>query len=272
MKERIKRMLLLGFKQMQDPYYQGIAAQVAFFFMLSIVPTMILLSQFLGVLNLSLDSIAKLFELDITPEFLETLEGMLQHDTISTLNIVLIIAAIWAASRIQFTLMRVTTYTYSEGRDTGRYWRLRGRSMLSILLTVLALAAIVVILVYGQLLISYLADRLLISVKFRRFWKLFRWPLVWLIFVFVLSLNYYFVLPQGHRKYRDVLPGAIFCSLGMLIVTMIYSIYTSRAVNNNILYGSMASIAALMFWFYFICWVLILGILFNKVWKDTRKG
>ena len=270
MKERIKKMILLGFRQMQDPYYQGIAAQVAFFFMLSIVPMMLLLSQMLGMLNISLDSIAEQFELDITPAFIETLEEMLHYDSISTTSIFMIFAAVWAASRIQFTLMRVTTYTYSEGRDPGRYWKLRGRSMLVVLVTVFAMAAIVFILIYGQLLINLLAERLLISARFDRIWTLLRWPAVGLLFHFVLSLNYYFVLPVGHRKYRDVMPGAIFCALGMVVVTMIYAVYTSTALTNNLVYGSMASIAALMFWFYFISWVLILGILFNKVWKDTR--
>jgi len=272
MKERIKKMILLGFKQMQDPYYQGIAAQVAFFFMLSIVPTMILLSQLLGMLNISLDNLAELIELDVTPEFIETLEELLHYDPVSTTNIVLILAALWAASRIQFTLMRVTTYTYSDGRDPGRYWKLRGRSMLSVILTIFAIAAIVFVLVYGQIVVNLLAEKLLISARFDKIWKIFRWPVVWLIFMFVLSLNYYFVLPVGHRRYREVLPGAIFCALGMVIVTMFYSIYTATAVNNNIVYGSMASIAALMFWFYFISWVLILGIFFNKVWKDTRPS
>ena len=272
MKERIKKMFFMGFRQMQDPYYQGIAAQVAFFFMLSLVPTMILLSQFLRLFHISLDGLAELVELDVTPEFISTLESLLHYDTISTTSIVFLVAAIWAASRIQFTLMRVTTYTYSEGRDPGRYWKLRGRSMLSVILTVLAIVAIVFVLVYGQLVINYLGDKLPINARFDKIWTIFRWPVVWAVFMFVLSLNYYFVLPVGHRRYREVLPGAIFCAIGMVIVTMIYSVYTATAVNNNLVYGSMASIAALMFWFYFISWVLILGILFNKVWKDTGKG
>ena len=63
-------------------------------------------------------------------------------------------------------------------------------------------------------------------------------------------------------------------SAGMLIVTLIYSKYTNYALsagNYNILYGSLASIVALLFWFYFIAWVQCLGVLFNKVWKDTKR-
>ena len=70
---------------------------------------------------------------------------------------------------------------------------------------------------------------------------------------------------------RKIMPGSVFCAIGMLVVTMGYAGYTAHAVNNNLLYGSMASLAVLMFWFYFISWVMVLGILVNKVWDDTRQ-
>ena len=39
--------------------------------------------------------------------------------------------------------------------------------------------------------------------------------------------------------------------------------------NYDILYGTLSSIVALLFWFYFLAWVLCLGILINKVLDDT---
>ena len=48
-------MVVLGIKQFRDPYYQGFAAQMSFFIMLSLVPTLTVLSQLLGVLEIPLD-------------------------------------------------------------------------------------------------------------------------------------------------------------------------------------------------------------------------
>lgn len=63
---RVKKMIVLGIQQFQDPYYQGVAAQLAFFMFLSILPTFILLSQVLGFFSLSLSSIENWVDINIS--------------------------------------------------------------------------------------------------------------------------------------------------------------------------------------------------------------
>ena len=45
MSSRLFRMITLGIRQFRDPYYQGFAAQIAFYYLLSLVPMVMLLSQ-----------------------------------------------------------------------------------------------------------------------------------------------------------------------------------------------------------------------------------
>ena len=59
---RIFKMFILGFKQLKDPYYQGFAAQVAFYLLLSIVPIFLLITQLLGIFDISMESALKLVE------------------------------------------------------------------------------------------------------------------------------------------------------------------------------------------------------------------
>ena len=59
-KKRVRQMIILGVKQLNDPYYQGFAAQLGFFFLLSVVPMVIFLTQILGYFDLSLDIITQL--------------------------------------------------------------------------------------------------------------------------------------------------------------------------------------------------------------------
>ena len=100
-------------------------------------------------------------------------------------------------------------------------------------------------------------------------WTGLRWPVTATMYFLMVSYIYY-ILPFEKLEYRELLPGSLFASIGMLAVTILYSAYTGFVVSYDILYGSLSSVVALMMWFYFISWVLCLGILFNKVWKDTK--
>lgn len=269
---RYKRMLYLGVKQYTDPYYQGVAAQIAFFFILSIVPTLMLLTQILGFLGLSLDGVTDMINSNLDPDMVKFLKGILDLEPQATTNIILILMAVWAASRIQFSLLRVANYTYSGGVDRGNYWKDRLRSILTMMIIIIAIVVVVVVLVYGQLLLRLLTNSfgIILSGWGRVLWQVFRWPIAALFYLCVITFIYY-VLPSRRLKIREVLPGSILSAIGIMIVTFIYANYTSHAVRNNILYGSMASIAVMMLFFYAISMVLVFGLLFNKAWADTRE-
>ena len=68
MKSRFAKMVVLGIKQFRDPYYQGFAAQMSFFIMLSLVPTLTVLSQLLGVLEIPLDFLDDWVKANVLPE------------------------------------------------------------------------------------------------------------------------------------------------------------------------------------------------------------
>mgnify|MGYP004446734039 CR=1 FL=1 len=53
---RLKRMFIVGFRQIQDPYYHGFAAQISFYLMLSVVPLFLLLTQILGLFDINIET------------------------------------------------------------------------------------------------------------------------------------------------------------------------------------------------------------------------
>ena len=269
-RDRFRRMLVGSIRQFSDPYYQGFAAQIAFFLLLSLVPTIIVISQLLGVFDIPISLFDKWMEENINVEIAGTIRELLTSRSTVGNNIFLIAVAFWAASRGQFALMRIANYTYSGGRSTGNYWTERIRSFRSMFVTVLMYAAVVFLLVYGNTLFYLAAGRFVKQTILVKIWSIFRWPVTVLLY-FLLVLFIYYLLPQEKWRFRDILPGAIASSAGMLLVTVVYSSYVTYVSTYNIIYGSLASIAVLLFWFYFLAWVLVLGILFNKVWKDTAN-
>lgn len=266
-------MVLLGIKQFRDPYYQGFAAQLSFYYTLSLVPIVILISQVLGVMfgediKEAIGWILNYSEGALAEEIVK----LLSYKTATALNLVFIVVALWAASRAQFSMMRIANYTFTDGRSTGNgYWRERFRAILNMTLTILTVIFALLVLVYGEQILQIVLSLLSLGEESAKIWLILRWPISLGLYFLMISYNYY-VLPSKRRRYRDNIPGTIFASVGLLLVTFVYSTYVTGIAKYDIIYGSLASVVALLFWFYFLAWVMFLGILMNKVWSETGSS
>ena len=269
-KDRLRQIVLMGIKQFGDPYYQGFAAQIAFYIMLSVVPTIVVMTQLLGMLNIrTMDFVNDWINQYITPEMARIIKGLLRNSSSPGNNITLILLAVWAASRAQFSLMRIANYTYSNSRSTGNFLKERLRSLKTMVMTILTIAFVLVVLIYGKKILYAFVGGMVEEYTITLVWTYFRWPLATILYFLVVLYNY-FVMPAYKLNVRTLVPGAVFGAAGLVVVTFFYSVYTEHMVKYNIIYGSLSSIVALLFWFYFLAWVLVLGIIINQAFRDTR--
>lgn len=268
-------MSLMIFKRMTDPYYQGVAAELAFFFLLSLVPTAIILGELLGVFSISMGVIRDLMSQYVSPEIYKSLSTYLNYSPSGAISAAFIIFALWAASKAQYSMMRICNYSFTGHPSGGRgYIRERLRAIKTILITLFTLTFSLLILVYGELIIrvftAYVNQFLKLNFTFDSIWFILRWPVAFALYFLMISYNYY-VLPSERLQFRKILPGSIAASVGMLVATWIYSYYATKFANYDLLYGSLAAIVALLFWFYILGYILVIGIQVNAVWDQTKQ-
>jgi len=264
-------MFIVGFQQIQDPYYHGFAAQISFYMMLSVVPILILIIQLLGLIGISMETALNVVEQYTGNSISNVLSIIFEFSSIGFGNIIFLVIALWAGSRASFAISRIANYTMTEGQNTGKnYFIERARAILTMLLTMISLVVAIVILCYGKIiLIGALTALRIDDTSFvDSFWLWLRWPLAFVLYFFIIGYNFY-ILPTVRKPFRTVIPGALFASIGMLIVSWAYTFYTSSLVNYDIMYGALSSVVALMIWFLLLSWVLILGLMCNKVVEDT---
>ena len=273
LKDRFIRMFIMGFRQLQDPYYQGFAAQLAFYLMLSIVPIFILIVQILGLFNISMAMALKMFEEYTGGRVSELVSNLFHFSSLGFGNIIYLVIALWAGSRASFALTRIVNYTFTEGGTTGRnYFIERIRAIKTLFVTITTIVISIVILNYGKLILEMIITILGRdpSAYVDSIWLWLRWPLGLILYFAMISYNFY-ILPTAEKKpYRKVIPGSILASVGLLIVTALYATYTGSLANYDIVYGALSSVVAILIWFFLLSWVLLLGVLCNKVWDDTR--
>ena len=81
----------------------------------------------------------------------------------------------------------------------------------------------------------------------------------------------YFSTQDKKPDIRYVLPGTVFTSAGFLLASLLFRFYVRVSASRDIIYGALSNMVVLLMWFWFMSWILILGVVFNKVWDQTRN-
>ncbi|MBQ6582288.1 MAG: YihY/virulence factor BrkB family protein [Mogibacterium sp.] len=264
-----KSFVKIGFhiwRQFDDPYYAGFAASIAYFFFMASMPTLVVLSQFLGIFDISLDFIKVWLEAHLDESMSGIVMQLFTASSVQLSNFVMIIVALWSASALEFSLARLTSHVLSEGTYRFNFWSERFKAIPTAALTIVTIGFTLIIYVYGE----QLTNRLLKYNILAKVLVALKLPIVAGLFFAMILFNYY-ILPRIRVPLRAVLPGAVFATVALLIVTAGFGLYIGHIAHYNILYGVFANIVALMLWFYLISWVLCIGMMFNKAWDDVMR-
>ena len=269
--KKLKEIIKKVFDQLGDPYYQGAAATIAYFMFLSVLPTVILASQALGLFSLSIDTILNWAEINVSGSGFEMIQSLLKHRSTGTNNMILIIIVMWAASRANIYLIRLTNYTLFDGHIMGKgYIRDRFKSLITVFIAIAVITLSVVVLVYIPIFLNTTFDQNEVTKAIGDVWLAMRWLVVLSLYFLVISVVFY-SLPTWRVPYSEIVPGSLFTSVGLIVVSYLFNFYVNLSTNYDILYGSFANAVALIIWFWIMGWVMVIGIIFNRVWWDVRS-
>ncbi len=68
--------------------------------------------------------------------------------------------------------------------------------------------------------------------------------------VTVFAVIYYYVPVVRDKKLRWVLPGAVFTTIGWILISMGFTYYVNNLSNFSTLYGSIGTVIVLMIWLF----------------------
>lgn len=95
-----------------------------------------------------------------------------------------------------------------------------------------------------------------------RIYHLIKYPIIIAIVYFNIKLIYV-MAPDIKIKSKATTKGAIFTTIGWIIASEVYSIYTTYFVRYDIFYGSISSILVLLIWVYLMAYIFSLGLIIN---------
>ncbi|GGB59795.1 YihY family inner membrane protein [Virgibacillus dakarensis] len=244
----------------------GLAAQLAYFFLLSLFPFLLFLVTLIGYLPLDEHAITDFlgtYAPEETMDLIKNNMSQLVNKQNGGLLSISIIGTLWSASNGIKAIMRAFNRAYDVEEDRSFVF---GR-LIAIVLTiamVLVICMAFLLPIFGKMIGEYVFSLFGYSDNFIQFWTMMRWVISSIIFFIVLTLLYK-LAPNRHIYFKDAIWGAIFATIGWQLVSLAFSYYVNTLGNYSATYGSLGAVIVLMIWFYLSGIIIIIGGVINAV-------
>ena len=264
--KNLKESLVTYFKNFKNALFKPemlvLPGQLAFFFILSMVPTITLIGYGAGLLNLSTDVIynfiASAFSDNIANTVIVNPSNVLGVKYIITIIIGYYFASNGAASII------VTSNTI-YGIENTSFIKRRIKALLMTLIIILLFIFMIIVPILGSKItemVAYVNMNQSVTDKILSVFNFLKGPITWFImFIFIKMI--YTMAPDKKVESRYVNKGAIFTTIGWVLATNIYSYYITHYSRYDVFYGGLANIIVLMLWFLILAYILTIGIAVN---------
>lgn len=239
------------------------ASGTAFFFFLSLMPTLIILCSLLPFTSLTERNLL-IAAVEIMPDYLDSIIVLMikqMYEQSARILPFAIIIMLWSSSKGMLGLMYGLNVV-NEVEESRNYFFLRLEASFYMVITVVALLVSLTLSVFGKSIVygmyTHFPDVGIILYLLMRFRFLFVWALLTLVF----TVTYTYV-PNRKLKMRFQIPGAVFTAVGWSLFSFVFSVYVERFKGMSS-YGSLSTIIIMMFWLYCCLYILLIGANLNR--------
>ena len=256
--------------QMTKKNIAAFAASTAFFLFLSMIPLLMALCAILPYTALTEANLINAI-MRFTPD---AMNGMVisvvsdVYDRSAGTVTVFAIVTVWSASKAMLALI----YGLNEVNDfeeKRNYFVIR---FIACIYTVIILAAMILalfVMVFGNVIVDLLLMDFPPLHIFMQFIMHFRFLLSWVVLTFIFALIYAFV-PGRKMRFKKQIPGAAFAAVLWSAASYVFSVYVDN-FNGFGTYGGLTTVVVLMFWFYLLMYILLIGAHINRYFGPVYK-
>lgn len=240
----------------------GLAAQLAFYFLLALFPALLFvvsLLTYLPVEGAIAGALARMEPL-LPPDVLELvrreIDQLLQGDTRSLLTAA-VAGALWSSSSAMTAVITTLNKAY-DIEEWRPWWKTRlvaiGLSIAIALFTVMALAVII----GGADLGRGVALALGLGEAFGPVWAVMQWPIALFFVVFGIDLVYHFA-PNADARWVWITPGSLLATGLWLLTSFGLRLYLQHVSSFTVIYGALGSVVVVMLWLYLSGLAILIG-------------
>ena len=252
------------------------AAALSYYFVLSLFPSLILLSAivaYLPVPNL-FDQALSMMARFLPPDSMGLVRRVLSDVITPNRGTFLsfgILGTLWTASGGFAAAIEALNIAY-EVEDDRPFWKTRPLAVGLALVTGALMLVALLVMIVGPRFGEWLADRVHLSYLFVVLWPYIHWSTA-IGFTILAVEALYFLAPNVKQRFLATLPGAILAVGCWLALSYLLGLYFRHFANFNKTYGTLGAGIALMTWLYWTGFAMLVGAELNsELAKISSKG
>lgn len=244
---------------------------LAFYMILSVVPIILSLLYIASWFGISLSGLLKVFDGTVPESVMKLLEPFF-HTDLTLMNGISMIVGFILVSNGAYSIIIGTNLMYKIHEKSALKRRIKSLFLAFIIIFVVLI--MVVIMGIGNIILKALVQIEIIKglgLNIYEYYSIIKWPAAFLL-LFVSLKTIYTIALDDKQPSKNMNKGALFSTILFLIVTAIFSWYTTELVDYSIFYGSLSSFVVLLLWIYLLSYVVLLGIGINskKYFEDKK--
>ena len=268
MRKRVKRFFENFWTCIRRPEMLVLPGQLAFFFILSVVPILTIISYGVVSFHLSFDILTEFLTRSFGTEIVNLLIPHINDLSMSFgLMLTIIVGLIFASNGAAAII--VTSNSIYGIEDQG-FLRRRIKAFIMTIFMIILFLFILLVPLFGDLIvriatnINYNSKDGMVNII-----NILNGPIAWFIIFFLVKLLYT-MAPDKSIPANKTTYGALFTTVGWVIATSIYSFYINNIANYSIFYGSLANIIILMLWTYLLAYIFTIGLALNNHRENNK--
>lgn len=252
------------FRLMRKPVVTVLSGHLAFFFLLSAVPIILLIGIAANTFSFSVASFIDFLKVALPASTSELVLPLFSGKALNINFIFLLVSALYLISCGTNAIILVACNIYNV--KTNFYKNLVKSIIITIILLFLFVFLVIMLIVGSKflLILSELPNMTFISNNSVKIFSFIKWPISIVVIYFTLKVVYV-LAPNKTINSKSVTKGSIFTTILWIIFTGIYSLYSSKVSPYTTYFGSASSIVVLMLWIYFMAFIFVVGMIINAV-------
>ncbi|GEK88987.1 membrane protein [Alkalibacterium putridalgicola] len=265
-KDKLVRFIKIAQSNWQRATVNQSAAEMAYFLLLSLFPLLLVLANIIPLLPIDPGEVLNMTSDFVPQDIYNVIEPIIRNYLESGSGGAIsfgLLAALWSASRVISILRRVLDEVYGSV-PTSNFIIGRIVSLITMIGIVLVIGAVIFAFVFGEQILMFIKETIGMTIPFIQQFLLLRWVIL-VVILFLVFLIVYRVVPNHHLNMKYSYQGAIFATIGWVLLTQGFSVYLSFAGGDAVANATFGAFIALMIFLYLSSLILLLGALINAM-------